>query len=240
MFAENNLSGMVFGKLKVIEKTRIENGISFYKCECDCGNTCEKSRRYLLDKKSKSKSCGCAQRKDVTGMVFGKLKAIGYTGRSQYGRAVWLFECECKNKIELPLGYVVSGGTWCCGCEKMENKGFEKARKNTCVLGTNIPAIRSKKLSKKNTSGITGVHFLKDINKWEAKIMFQRTVYYLGRYAEREDAISARKKAEEKRDDFLKWYDSLSEKEKEFQKVAHESYRKDFREFCERIRNRIV
>lgn len=45
-----------------------------------------------------------------------------------------------------------------------------------------------------NTSGVPGVSRRRD--KWAAKITYQKVSYHLGDFAEKEDAISARKDAE--------------------------------------------
>lgn len=53
-------------------------------------------------------------------------------------------------------------------------------------------------LSRANKSGVTGVWFNSKVGKWYAQIMVNRRNLYLGRYQEKEDAIRARKTAEEK------------------------------------------
>lgn len=54
----------------------------------------------------------------------------------------------------------------------------------------------------------------KDREKWTAQIGFQGKNYHLGRFEKKEDAIKARKKAEEKIfGDFLKWYKEVYKKE---------------------------
>lgn len=49
-----------------------------------------------------------------------------------------------------------------------------------------------------NTSGVTGVCWNKKANKWMARITYNNKDYYLGLFDELEDAIAARKKAEDK------------------------------------------
>lgn len=56
----------------------------------------------------------------------------------------------------------------------------------------------SGKLSKANTSGVRGVSFKKDKNKYKATIGFKGHTYFLGYYDKLEDAKKAREKAEEK------------------------------------------
>jgi hypothetical protein len=47
-----------------------------------------------------------------------------------------------------------------------------------------------------NSSGVTGVHFRKDINKWSSKITINKKYINLGCFLNKEDAIIARKEAE--------------------------------------------
>lgn len=50
---------------------------------------------------------------------------------------------------------------------------------------------------------------------WRAQIVFKGKNYYLGRYSKKEDAIKARKKAENSMfGEFLKWYYENYKKEK--------------------------
>ena len=53
-------------------------------------------------------------------------------------------------------------------------------------------------LSKNNTSGFKGVYWNKEKGKWGAQITFRRKNYNLGRYDNIEDAVAARKAAEER------------------------------------------
>ena len=57
---------------------------------------------------------------------------------------------------------------------------------------------RNNKLSKNNTSGVTGVYYEKSIHKWNAAIMIDGKKINLGYYKDIEDAIKVRKEAEEK------------------------------------------
>ena len=55
---------------------------------------------------------------------------------------------------------------------------------------------RNMKLSKANTSGVTGVVFDRERKKWAAQIKVGRKNIHLGRFEDKEDAIKARKAAE--------------------------------------------
>ena len=47
------------------------------------------------------------------------------------------------------------------------------------------------------TSGVTGVEWAPAANKWRAVIFFKGKRHYLGQYSRFEDAVKARKRAEE-------------------------------------------
>ena len=56
-----DITGQVFGKLKVIEFSHTEKGKAYWKCKCECGNICTKLGRAL--RLGKTSSCGCIVRK---------------------------------------------------------------------------------------------------------------------------------------------------------------------------------
>ncbi len=58
----------------------------------------------------------------------------------------------------------------------------------------------NQKIPKHNTSGVVGVIWDKFRNKWRSEIMYKDKHYYLGRYDNFDDAVTARKKGE------LKYY----------------------------------
>jgi len=63
---------------------------------------------------------------------------------------------------------------------------------------TSLENNRNSSLSKRNTSGTTGICFIKQTKKWIAQINTKRNNIYLGTFINKEDAIKARKEAEER------------------------------------------
>ena len=53
-------------------------------------------------------------------------------------------------------------------------------------------------MNKNNKSGVKGVSWSKKTKKWEAHIKFKKKKIHLGLYDHKQDAIKARKLAEEK------------------------------------------
>ena len=69
-------------------------------------------------------------------------------------------------------------------------------RKNNLRVTNDYGNARNTSLAKNNTSGIIGVSFVSDRNKWVAQITVNYQNISLGRYINKEDAIVARLKAE--------------------------------------------
>ena len=63
-------------------------------------------------------------------------------------------------------------------------------------LATNTQNSRNTKLSRNNTSGVTGVTFSTAAQKWIAQITVSRKNVYIGVFPDKVDAIKARKQAE--------------------------------------------
>lgn len=177
----------------------------------------------------KTKSCGCYNQKhnafkaeDISGQIFGRLKALKPTDkRASNGAVIWECLCTCGNITCASEKDLKSGGVRSCGCLGIENsrengrKAGEHIKEEYCIAGTNVNNLTAK-MHRNNTSGIKGVFWDKNRERWCAQIRFQGHNYNLGRYEKIEDAASARKEAEEKKfGDFLKWYyETYPEKKK--------------------------
>lgn len=53
---------------------------------------------------------------DLTGMRFGKLVALEYTGKSNRSGAIWKCRCDCGNITYATNSHLRSGGKTSCGC----------------------------------------------------------------------------------------------------------------------------
>ena len=96
-----------------------------------------------------------------------------------------------------------SGKTKSCGCLQ----GTAIRENLQLIDGTSVRLLKSHRntLLSSNKSGYTGVYQTRK-GKWTAQITFKGKTYYLGSYAEKSDAIRARKRGEEMHDEFLRWY----------------------------------
>lgn len=145
--------------------------------------------------------------KKIEGKRFGRLVAISPTEkRDTNGSVIWKCKCDCGNIVEVSAKSLTAESgrnTRSCGCvlkDYQRTKGAQILReevKKDCVEGTKIHSL-SRKISINNTSGFKGVSWDKRKNKWIAQICFKRTNYRLGYYDNIEDAVKARKDAEEK------------------------------------------
>ena len=212
----HNLLGKTFGNLIVIGKEPHKSGSCLrWKCRCLlCGGECVVTGTRL--EKGFKTHCGCLTKKDhtkkdISGLTFGKLMALYETAdRDHNGSVIWHCRCECGNEVDVSYSDLRYNARISCGCLR-----DEAARKlseyRTNIADTSIDIIRSKRLSKNNTTGVTGVYVYR--GKYRASITFQRKVYYLGTYDKLETAAQVRRQAEKiLHDDFVKFYDKWKKK----------------------------
>ncbi|WP_195989980.1 hypothetical protein [Clostridium sp. D53t1_180928_C8] len=182
--------GDVIGNFTVTDIDKSKERI-IYTCKCICGN----ERLYTSLQILRNKSCGCMRVKsDLIGKQFGKLTVLNFIerkGRHSYFKCI----CECGNEKTATRQDLISNNTRSCGCSREDN--IKKVSKLNKIEGTNVGYLKSSKLSKANKSGCRGVCQISD-GRWQAQIMFKGKNYKLGRFKEKDDAIKARKEAEEK------------------------------------------
>lgn len=144
---------------------------------------------------------------DITGQRFERLTVISHEGRSANGHTQWKCKCDCGNEIVTIYQSLKKGCTKSCGCLRSELaserykeiilKAYESNKKNDFKEGTSLCRLKNFAL-KNNTSGVKGVTWDKNRDQWLAQIVFKNHYYNLGRYYNFEDAVKARKAAEEK------------------------------------------
>lgn len=112
-----DLSGAKIGKLTVLKRAyhgRAKQGIAFWECLCECGNTTIVSASNL--KKENIKSCGCGQKRvDLTGKKFGYWTVLSREGLVN-NRRMWKCQCECGEIREVAHASLVTGKSLSCGC----------------------------------------------------------------------------------------------------------------------------
>lgn len=214
-----DLSGQRFGKLLVLQRAekppQCRKDSAYWLCRCDCGN-----ERIVLGTNLTSghtTSCGCKKLRDLTGQHIGKLTVIGRSDRfmTRGKRKVRLWECvcECGNITYKATDTLTSDAeNSCAECAAKHNAAC--ARKNAgFVDGTQLAKITDLKPSAANTSGCRGVSFDRGKGLWEAIIIFRRKKHRLGYFKKFEDAVAARKQAENiVFGEFLEQHQSLQSK----------------------------
>jgi len=205
MVTSKELIGKKIEMLTVLD-SKIEKNKTYLLCLCECGN-----RKWIRSddiKSGKQKSCGCLVKKfkinNLVGKKFGRLLVLSINSKNNYGAYMYNCKCDCGNECIVRSGNLVHGTTRSCGClvhESVLNNreyAYEKLQKDNYIEGTSVHAIKRIEPIKSNKSGVTGVSFDKSRQKWLAQIIFKGKHYHLGRYDKKEDAINARKDAEEK------------------------------------------
>lgn len=125
-----DLTGQRFGHLIVLKKAESKNKHVYWKCQCDCGQICEKTGQGLRN--GEATHCGCqlkTTQKQIAakerynkyvGQRFGRLIVIKNTGKRTSKVPIWLCKCDCGNYKEVPTNLLTSGHTQSCGCLKLE------------------------------------------------------------------------------------------------------------------------
>lgn len=192
MAIRRNLTGQRFGKLTVIE----ELGGNKIRCRCDCGTVKVYNKSNVS--RGLTTSCGCSRKhirpeliKNTVGNRYGRLVVIKELG---YGRV--LCYCDCGNEKEVNKGALLVGNILSCGC--LLKEGPKDPGRAYKFEGTDISKISSEKPTSRNQSGVRGVCWSASKHKWRANIGVQGKKIDLGYFANKEEAIKARKAAEEK------------------------------------------
>lgn len=157
------------------------------------------SQEYINKYTSKNINCQKTNIEDLTGQKFGRLTAIepAYKEKGVY---YWKCKCDCGNEVYVRKYLLLNGSTRSCGClsKELKKERFDKQPlcEKDAYKGTRIGTLTSKTRFN-SKSGVKGVSFHKATQKWRARITIQGKVIYLGTFTNKEDAIKARKEAEE-------------------------------------------
>lgn len=114
----------------------------------------------------------------LTGERFGKLKVIEEVESLNNKDTYWKCICDCGNEHVVNGRILRSGASRSCGCM--------------------VRDYENRRASKRNKSGVTGVSWQTATEKWVASIGYKGKSIQLGRFSDKQDAIDARKEAEEK------------------------------------------
>ena len=199
-----DLTGQKFGELTAIAPTgrRGYNG-EYWLCVCSCGNMKE-AMDYDL-RSGRIKFCNYRQHRhgDYTGVRRGDLVGIRKTGKTVEHRGtqqpVWEWRCKCGRILEKAVFEVAPKGISCCPeCAREKRKrNAHLSNLNNRVEGTNMSAgqlrgVLEGRLTSRNRSGVRGVSWAKNANKWTARGFKDGKQIHLGYFETIEDAAKAR------------------------------------------------
>lgn len=130
---------------------------------------------------------------DYVGKRFNHLTLIKNSNKlDKHNSKLALFQCDCGNIKELVFTQVLSGEVTSCTCK---NKG-----KNSNLA---LESVRDKKIEfyqnktqKNNKTGYTGISYIN--GKYRVRIQINHKSKHIGYFNDLQDAIKARKSAEEK------------------------------------------
>lgn len=195
-----DLVGQKFGMLTVIAQApSTASGQRRWVCQCDCG-----AEKIVLGhnlKRGTTVSCGCKRKKDLTGQKIGKLTVLErsdqYATRGKRKNQLWKCLCDCGaityKATDTLTNPEISMCKKCAGiyaaAKARDNAGFEG--------GTQLAKIKIESDKSDNLSGVRGVYYDGKTGKYRARLKFRRKLYNLGYFTNLEDAVKARKLAEE-------------------------------------------
>ena len=190
-------------------------------CQCSCGSDPIEVRLSNL-KSGKTTSCGCVHKERTKG-VNKKYNVYNLTGDCGIGydcnNNPFYFDIDSYESIKDYTWYISNEGyvmafdgdankmilmhRLIMDCpEDMVVDHIDHKKNNNCKsnlrICTQLENVRNRSVSKNNTSGITGVIWHKNRNKWTAYITINKKQMHLGLFNTIEEAIQSRLEAEKK------------------------------------------
>lgn len=152
------------------------------------------------------------QKLDLTGQRYGHLTVLA-PAENRGGRTAWRCLCDCGRETVVQSGRLRCGHTKSCGCMGPGAVPGAGLRGLTYVDGTCVEMLAAKTVRRNNTSGVPGVEWWKSKHRWRATLCFKGKRHYLGSYGSFEEAVKARRRAEEELvEPFLREYAGAREK----------------------------
>lgn len=235
----NDLTNKKFGKLIVIKRVQDHIKPSGkhavrWLCRCDCGNEAVVLGSDL--KSSKTKSCGCLHKKNVEKYGYKNKKYNTYDLSGEYGIGYtfkdepFYFDLEDYDKIKNICWHINSSG-YVVGLNNKKLVKFHRLitdvsndfeidhkygkatrndnRKYNLRIATRSQNQMNRNVTKRNKTGVVGVSWSKTFNKWIANIMVNNKNIHLGYFENFNDAVMARKEAEDKYFGEWSYYNSI-------------------------------
>ena len=198
-----DLSGQKFDMLTALYPlSERRDKCVLWMCQCECGAIKAIPSTDLT--RHRVKSCGCLRHrvKDITGERRGRSTALSYTGKQdENGYAIYEWRCECGNVFTRSICGTTRFDSACLCPEcrrKVKVRHINEARENrisvndTGLTRKYIQNILSGVLTKKNQSGVRGVHWHCRHQRWVATGIENGNVIVLGEYIDLAEARQVR------------------------------------------------
>lgn len=214
-----DITGMKFGRLTALKRVENKGKNTSWLCKCDCGNEIEVLKYSITS--GHTKSCGCLQKEVASLSRKLQKKTNTYDLSGEYGIGYTLkndcfyFDIEDYDKIKDILWYKNNDG-YILGrydgnivsqhrlimnpecknvVDHINHITWDNRKENmrTCTQQENTMNIS---MSKRNNSGIRGVYWNKNLNKWHVQISYKNKKIHIGVYDYLNDAVMAREEAE--------------------------------------------
>jgi hypothetical protein len=136
--------------------------------------------------------------RNITGQKFGRLTALKIIGKNKSNQKIWLFKCDCGNKLKCLGSRVISGNTSSCGCLRRElvikglryKHGMRKTRFYNAWKGIKARC-NNKNLPQYKDWGGRGIILCKEWLKFEnfKDDMYKSYLYHVKKYGEKNTSI---------------------------------------------------
>lgn len=206
-----DITGKKFNLLTVIKKVPDADVRSnTWICQCECGKYITATYGQLVN--GRKKSCGAVMHRaprviDITSQRFGRLVAIQKEGATTSGDVVWLCQCDCGNRVVVSSYSLRNHVTKSCGCLrrdigrdlfKHDDRFLSNQGDSHHLSDENGVSFASTKIGTRNTSGVIGVSWDKQSEKWNARLYYKGRYVLLKAFGHFNEAVAARKEAESK------------------------------------------
>lgn len=210
-----DMTGMKFGRLTVLERVpNLPNSrVTRWKCKCDCGNVVFVNRNNLLHKKCKS--CGCLAKEELIkrSKKYNTYQKV-YIGYTTNTNKEFLIDYEDYEKIkkycwhETNQGYIATRDSNSQNIILLHkfifskdgiidhiNRNKKDNRKQNLRIVTAQQNSMNKSLQRNNKSGVSGVFYSKDREKWVSQLTYKGNKI-MKRFNTKAEAIENRKMLE--------------------------------------------
>ena len=199
-----NLIGDVYGEWSVLEEIEVEEKGRVFLCECKCG----KQKNVMMSHLRSGRSTMCFECSFVTHGVskhplyktwYNMVRRCYDKTRKEYknygGRGITVCE-RWRESPENFINDIEDKPSPQHSIDRIDNDGNYEP--SNCRWATSVEQCVNRRIFKNNKSGYRGVSWDKSKDAWVAFLQLGGKVRYRGLFKNKDDAIKARKEAEEK------------------------------------------